>query len=244
MTILFDAGTPISATGVLTPAAQYVRVALDPIPGYMSHSGDIPPRYRYVGTVGWMYGDARTRGEGLVYQDSQLQAPIADYDGLYWALPAQVMGTIYRGIEIMGDISPGCQAYNSANISIPDNTETGITLDTEVFDPFGMHSTTVNPGRVTAPTPGWYALATNVGFASNAAGVRTVRLYKNGVTMLASTTANPVTGMTHQSTLSTVVYLAADDYVEVRVVQTSGGALDIVSTAPRTPALSVVRTGG
>lgn len=135
--------------------------------------------------------------------------------------------------------APTCRVYNSANISITNNTLTALTFDTEEFDVgAGMHSTSVNTGRLTVPTGcgGKYVIGADIEFAANATGSRLIRLRVNGATNIAQV-QYPSSSGTYASALaiSSVYALSAADYVEVVVLQDSGGALNVTTQASYSP---------
>lgn len=134
----------------------------------------------------------------------------------------------------------GARAYNSANLSIPHNTSTNLTFNSERYDtdPNGeIHSTASNTGRLTCRTAGKYLLAATVAFDANATGVRSISLLLNGASFIAQVQL-PSAGSTFATSLSiaTLYDLAAGDYVEVAAFQTSGGALNVlVGSTPFSP---------
>jgi hypothetical protein len=92
-----------------------------------------------------------------------------------------------------------------------------------------MHSTSSNTGRLTAPSggAGKYLIELNVAWASNATGVRVLKLIYNGVTGIGSTTVAPGTTGEWTQSVSTVWSLNAGDYVTAVVYQNSGGSLAV-----------------
>lgn len=243
--MIWDTGTPIVGGGTVTPGAPAVRVNLSTVPAYFSQSADAPPRYRWLGVVGWTSGTYRTAGQVLTYADQAIAAPGGDYDGIYYVLALGVSGTIYRGVEVSSDVAVGCAVYGSAAQSIPNNAATVLTFDLERVDPFGMHSPSTNPSRVTVPEPGWYSVAGHVTFAFHATGYRRAQLSLNGVSALAYQQVPAVTDAGHNTRLSVndVVYMNAGDYIELSVFQLSGGALDVTAAPMASPELRVVKVG-
>ena len=59
---------------------------------------------------------------------------------------------------------PTVRTYNSADETIADSTFTTLTFDTNRYDTAGMHSTSTNTSRLTAPISGVYAVTANVRF--------------------------------------------------------------------------------
>jgi hypothetical protein len=104
-----------------------------------------------------------------------------------------------------------------------------ITIDTEIIDTDGGHSTVTNTSRYTCQVAGYYLIWGNVTWTTNATEERITWYTKNGTTIVggASVQANPVTSG-HVSVIPgnlLVVPLAVGDYVEMMGAQVSGGAL-------------------
>ena len=138
---------------------------------------------------------------------------------------------------------PACRAHSNTNISIPNSTITTIPLNDEVFDTDTMHDNSVNPSRITIKTAGKYLITACAGFASNATERRVLFIYKNGDTQISTQSANAVSASATILNISTIVDLAVNDYVEMRVFQASGGALDVSYLVGYSPYLSVARVG-
>ena len=132
----------------------------------------------------------------------------------------------------------GASVYNSAYISIPNNTDTLLTFNTENFDTSSYHDTSTNTSRLTVPTTGKYLITANIGFAANATGYRTGQIKKNGSTNVGTIGTNPTPNGTFDTQISNsvVVSATAADYFEIQVFQSSGGALNggTVATLPVT----------
>ena len=115
---------------------------------------------------------------------------------------------------------------HSVTASVANNTATVHGFDTERFDTDNMHSTSSNTSRLTATTAGKYIISGHIEFASNATGRRQIGIRLNGTTFIGfqewDTNQSSVTLMS----ITTLYALAATDYVELRVFQTSGGPLD------------------
>lgn len=126
---------------------------------------------------------------------------------------------------------PIAKMMNSGGQSIPNNTSTALTWNTEAFDTVNGHSTSSNTSRYTCQTgyDGYYKLVASVAWTANATGARRVSFAVNGTgvdgSALNSAGAATLLGINTETT----VQLAAGDYVEVFVLQTSGGALTLVT---------------
>jgi hypothetical protein len=120
------------------------------------------------------------------------------------------------------------KGYSSTTQSLATgSTAIALTLDTELYDSDGAHSTVTNTSRFTAQTPGLMSVTGSVCIANtNTTGTRTICVLLNGVVVAGSMVqAAPSTtnGTTVQTT--TDVQVAVGDYVEIGAWQNSGVAL-------------------
>jgi len=127
------------------------------------------------------------------------------------------------------------RASVSGNQDILNNTDTSINFSEDTFDTDSMHDTVTNNSRITIRTAGKYLLTASIAFANNGTGRRVLWYLVNGTTNL--DTDEPDTNQNARAwlNLSTVWDFAAGDYVEVRVLQTSGGTLTVDRIANRSP---------
>lgn len=112
--------------------------------------------------------------------------------------------------------------------TLADNTPTSITWNTEILDPSGLHSTSVNTDRVTVSEAGLYLVGCQLQWAANGTGARQAILGHNGATAFGVGQAggNASTG---ETTMSVSIYsAAATDYFTCTGYQTSTGKLDVV----------------
>lgn len=131
---------------------------------------------------------------------------------------------------------PHARVYNSAAITLTTGVTKILTFDNERWDTSGLHSTTANTSRLTAPIAGLYDIGAGVEFAVNAAGFREAYLLLNGLTPIEVDTRGPTPGQVTNITISGVKYrLAAGDYVEVAALQTSGGNLNVTAAGNYSP---------
>ena len=123
----------------------------------------------------------------------------------------------------------GTNVSKSANQSISTSTATAVTWDVEAFDTDAIHSTATNTSRFTIPTGkgGYWQISPVINWADqSASGVRQLKIYKNG-TQVKSSHFYPTSAATMVATFAYVINVAAADYVEVYVTQTSGTSVNI-----------------
>lgn len=152
-----------------------------------------------------------------------------------WVASENVTATIMNGTTgVKGALDfilspPRCLVYQTATSSTTNGASTVITFDTEQYDTDTMHSTSTNTGRITATTTGLYTVFGQVCMASNATGTRTLSLVKNGTTTVSNARLQSVIATNAYIDLEVDVQLTAGDYVELTMLQTSGGALSTVA---------------
>ena len=123
---------------------------------------------------------------------------------------------------------PACSVYASSAQSVSNVTDTQLTANSENYDNDSMHSTVSNTSRITCQTAGRFLAGATVNFGNNATGYRVVRLRVNGTTTYSGMNISAAAGGSNTIiTVSRTLVLAASDYVEVQVVQSSGGALNV-----------------
>ncbi len=118
--------------------------------------------------------------------------------------------------------------------SIPNNTNTPITFDTEDLDRDSGHSTSSNTSRYTSPTQGYFFQTGGGSTAASATGQRGVGWRQNGggvnpVQTFMNTTA--AGGWSGPAVPEIFFYNGTTDYTELYVFQNSGGALNTLVTA-------------
>jgi hypothetical protein len=137
-----------------------------------------------------------------------------------------------------------CRVRRTSNQSIPNATWTQISFSTAVFDdrPAGISSqwSSGSPTRLTCQVSVTYLIVGQVSFNGNSTGRRIIRLLQDGTTQLALHGVNSGTSSLIHLTVSTIVKLSVNDYIELGAYQESGGALD-VTTDNFTPVLSWAR---
>ena len=134
----------------------------------------------------------------------------------------------------------GCRVYNDAAISVPNTTWTTLNFNSERWDTDNLHSTVSATDRITVTTSGVYVVMANVSFDSHANGDRWITVILDGTTEIA-VVAQP--GNTTTMVASTIYSLTAGQYLQLRVYQSSGGALNVTAIANYSPELMVQKIG-
>lgn len=123
---------------------------------------------------------------------------------------------------------PACRVYHAATQSIvTSGTPQILAFNTERFDTNTMHDTVTNNSRITINTAGLYVVNAYVEFAASATGTREVDLLVNGTTFIAVDLRPATAAGTTVIAVSSMWKFAATDYVQARVTQSSGGALNV-----------------
>ena len=124
-----------------------------------------------------------------------------------------------------GGFSSRVRAYLSAAQSIAASTDVKVTLDTENFDGLGEFDPVTNY-RFTAQAAGYYLIAACTGWASSSTTkVYQTEIFKNGgVLSVAGVMGN---GVTVNVYAVNVVYLAANDYIELYVWHNEASARNL-----------------
>jgi hypothetical protein len=135
------------------------------------------------------------------------------------------------------------KGYSSTTQSIATGTApVPLTLDTEIVDSDGGHSTSTNTSRYTAQTAGLYYVTGAVTFATNATNTRTLQVLLNGAAVNgAGVQAAPASNRGATVLASTLVQMSVGDYVEIAAWQDSGGSLATSSGTANTSTMCLWR---
>lgn len=167
---------------------------------------------------------------GIVLPDT-IQDPVTDdFITTAWGDGVNAVAA-YLGRDL-----PHARVYNSGAISISNSSLTALTFDSERVDVGSCHSTGSNPSRLTAPDAGYYSSAGNVSWAANATGVRQASIRLNGATIIGEVILpNVGAGTAAEIQVVASYQLAAGDYLELCVLQNSGGSLNVNAGASISP---------
>ena len=162
--------------------------------------------------------------------------------GQLWTVTAGVPGWATPASPTMH----GCFIYRSTDLSVADATIVQPTFDSEAFDTDAYHSVATNTERITIPTGlgGYYRVTATAVWAANATGNRNVRVRKNGVDLMLNFTAlAPTVADAAVVTASRTLLLAQADYIEMQVLQRSGGALNLQGSSEWETSLEATLVG-
>ncbi len=152
------------------------------------------------------------------------------------------MSEYINGKKVVEGYTEGARVYNNADITIANSTETALTFNTERYDTDSIHSTSSNTSRLTCQTAGKYLIIGQASFYNNNTGIRTIVIKLNNTTSIGQDLRAAPVGDVWFGT-STKYNLSVGDYVELKVVQTSGDNLDVRSAAAAAPEFMMQRIG-
>jgi hypothetical protein len=149
-------------------------------------------------------------------------------DGSGGATPVSAarLGVLEQGVYDAHRM-PTARVYASASVAVATATLTAIPFDSERYDTDTIHDTVTNNTRLTCKTAGVYVAGGTFLFPADANGYRDAQLVVNGSTIIGRQ-VSPVSSGTAQTifTLAGVQWqFAVNDYVELKVAQTSGSTL-------------------
>ncbi|MGD0856546.1 MAG: hypothetical protein ABSA18_12180 [Dehalococcoidia bacterium] len=140
-------------------------------------------------------------------------------------------------------MNKSCRVTHSVSQSIATATVTVVAFDTERWDTDIIHDNSTNSTRLTCKTAGIYLIISNIAFAANATGRRSVYLKLNGTTWIGiiGLPAVPDGSTSTLIQVSTLYQLAVNDYVEVYCYQNSGASLNVDVTPQYNPEFMMAR---
>lgn len=145
----------------------------------------------------------------------------------------------YQLFSVPAAIASMARVYHSTTQAATNGAPLILAFDSESYDTDEMHSPSpADNSRLTIRTAGVYLLTAQVDFASNATGVRAAYIVVGG-TLQVGGLASAAVAIDQPVTATAQVELAADDYVEVMALQTSGGSLNVLASS----SFSAVRLG-
>ena len=124
----------------------------------------------------------------------------------------------------------GCLLTNTTTQTISNTTFEVLTYNSEAYDTDSYHSTSTNTSRITIPSAGKYLVFANIMWAaSNAGGARQMDLRKNNNAIRSWGYLGYGTSNAQSMPFAIVENLAANDYLELAVYQSTGGNLGVLN---------------
>ena len=209
-----SAWVSVSGTGDITAVTTGANSGL--AGGVTTGNADIKINFASKGQLAVGTGSGTTDFLNVGTNGYTLVADSTETTGLKWAAPAS--GSTFVGVSV----------YQANLQTIANNTATALTFTSENYDTDGFHSTVSNTSRLTVPSGkgGYYEIKMQGYWDQSGTGIRQARLYKNGAVLMYSGDFETDDATAYvPSMVSMVTNLAAGDYIEFYVYQTSGGNL-------------------
>ena len=137
----------------------------------------------------------------------------------------------------------GARVYNNADLTIATAEWTNLTFNSEDFDTDTIHDTSTNTDRLMCKSAGVYLAVFNARFDTNATGERQAQIRLDDTTPLSYMIAFSEATTNATFLLTVVLELSVNQFLTVRVNQSSGGNLNIDSTSGVSPYFSMHRIG-
>lgn len=137
----------------------------------------------------------------------------------------------------------GASVTRDAVQLIPKTTATAVIFTVQRYDTDTMHSTVLNPYRLTIKTAGKYVITSNMSFESSLVGERQMWFSKNDTDMIAYKHANPCDLGLWVRDLTTIWNFAVNDFVACYLWHNSNLDLDLLVGAEYSPNLIIQRIG-
>jgi len=151
------------------------------------------------------------------------------WDGLQESAPKDAVFDKIEAViaTIPTDIS--VKVTKTSDQSVPQNTLTMVTWDSEEYDTDDMHDNVTNNSRITFKTAGKYSILAQSEWGINSGGFRFMDIMKNGVDSIAR--VRDLADNASEHNVAFVGEFEVNDYIELQVFQDTGGNLDFESGA-------------
>jgi len=124
---------------------------------------------------------------------------------------------------------PAASVTIANTINVNNTSSTIVPFESKSFDIGNIHNPATNSSRLVAPIDGIYQISAMVTWSSNENGIRQISIRRNNVIRMGDT--RTAAGVTSQS-MSGLLLLNKDDFVDLLVFQDSGTTLELISGAP------------
>jgi len=174
----------------------------------------------------WVFADAAARTAAVTSPQEGNMSFLKDtnsteyYSGSAWVAVGGASGSTFAG----------CLLTGNAGISLTNNADTTITWNTELLDTNNFHSTSTNTERITIPVAGKYKVYFTHYISGGAAGERASTLWLNNNYYAITAAHASATNVATVNSMSLTMNLAANDYLDTRVFQDSGGTRTLLTS--------------
>jgi hypothetical protein len=163
-------------------------------------------------------------------------------------ISANRWNSINDAFAYQDDTGPLFYGVQQVAQTMPTSAVTAVAFGTgaEIIDRAGQHSTVTNPTRINLGTdPGTYFISASIAFQGNSTGIRNAGIYLNGAStpVTGLQAAIPAAATTVTVTVTGLVIVAANDYVELEGLQNSGSSLTTVASGGYGSAILAYRIG-
>ncbi len=108
---------------------------------------------------------------------------------------------------------PGASAYNHATQSLTGSSDNILLFDTNLWDTGSIHSTSVNTGRLTAPSTGYYLASCGVTVSSTASLSLSIRINNAVANSYANSESTLTVSQNGSAAVTQMVHLNTNDYI-------------------------------
>jgi len=141
-----------------------------------------------------------------------------------------------------GGTSIAARVSHNANQAIASGgSGSAVAFNTERFDTDTIHDTVTNNSRLTCKTAGKYLIVGNVDWEGASTGTRALSIRAGGSTIEASVWSPPNGTNALRQSVSCLLDMAVNDYVELVAFQDTGSNKNVTSSANFSPAFSMVK---
>jgi len=138
---------------------------------------------------------------------------------------------------------PQVRVYTVSNQTISTSTATALAFDSERYKTVtGLHSNVTNNTRLIADRAGYWLVIGEAVWSGSGSGQKTLDLRVNGSTVYARSQL-PASAVQIEQIVSTVLNLAASDYVELVATHDFGSSVSVLAAGPHAPEFMMTYLG-
>jgi hypothetical protein len=184
-------------------------------------------------------------GVNTLQRDYDIARIIADYEQRISFLERQMRGLAYLTPEFVA--VQAARVTRNAAQSIPENVQTAVQFNTEVFDPTGMHDNAVNNTRITIAVDGYYDVGFNAEMtsANDYSRILYSIVLNGGNRIVFQQIPGIALSIPQRHSISTMTQLVAGDYIEAEILQRNAAvaARNVTVNGDYSPVMYAARIG-